>query len=174
MLPSKFWLIKAHPSSSITKSNHIHTLYFGGINTNLNNHIKIYSLIPTRRPSSTMDPPHASPTPSSSSMPATGRASTSASKLKKFKLDPMSMLLPHERPGYRGPPAAGRSMPPPHPQLQQQSQSGPRAYFAMLQNQQVPQDLATQRFGTQMWTTASAGGQGGKRGESSGSQTTSE
>ncbi|XAO24319.1 hypothetical protein I312_103117 [Cryptococcus bacillisporus CA1280] len=121
-----------------------------------------------------MDPPHASPTPSSSSMPAIGSASTSASKLKKFKLDPMSMLLPHERPGYRGPPAAGRSMPPPHPQLQQQSQSGPRAYFAMLQNQQVQQDPATQRFGTQMWTTASGGGQGGKRGESSGSQTTTQ
>lgn len=80
------------------------------------------------------------------------------------------MLLPHERPGYRGSPAAGRSMPPLHPQFQLQSQPGSPAYFAMLQSQQVQQDSGTQRIGIQTRTTASVGEQGGKRGEGSGSQ----
>ncbi|OWZ29198.1 protein kinase A [Cryptococcus neoformans AD2-60a] len=118
-----------------------------------------------------MDPPHASSIPSSSSsMPTPGSASTSANKPKKFKLDPMSMLLPHERPGYRGSPAACRSMPPIHNQFQLQPQPGSPAYFAMLQSQQVQQDSATQRIGIPARTAASMGEQGGKRGESSGSQ----
>lgn len=82
----------------------------------------------------------------------------------------MSMLLPHERPGYRGSPAACRSMPPIHNQFQLQPQPGSPAYFAMLQSQQVQQDSATQRIGIPTRTAASMGEQGGKRGESSGSQ----
>ncbi|WWC71841.1 uncharacterized protein I206_105800 [Kwoniella pini CBS 10737] len=68
-----------------------------------------------------IDPPLTTPSTSSSSSSTSVNSNTNKEKPKKFKLDPMSLLLPHERQAYLAPQQQSQQQPqarhpPAHPQ----------------------------------------------------------
>ncbi|WWD19493.1 hypothetical protein CI109_103954 [Kwoniella shandongensis] len=109
-----------------------------------------------------------SATPSSSSSTSTPTSTSNDGKSKKFKLDPMSLLLPHERQLYK----------PPAPTLPSPQIAAPittQGYMALMQQYQPPLKASppgatssradANAAGTRQ--TVSMGEQSGKRGEGS-------
>ncbi|KAK8853081.1 hypothetical protein IAR55_003782 [Kwoniella newhampshirensis] len=121
-----------------------------------------------------MDVDRGTPLPSTSSAPGPSSTSAPASldnetKSKKFKLDPMSLLLPHERQMYK-PTATVSSHAPPVPQASTPTTSP--GYIAMMQQYQPspgPSGSGSRTNAVMQGTrqTVSMGEQSGKRGEGS-------
>ncbi|WWD03459.1 hypothetical protein V865_001511 [Kwoniella europaea PYCC6329] len=98
-------------------------------------------------------PPSTTSTPSSSS--SSSSTPKEKEKPKKFKLDPMSLLLPHERQAYL---ATNAAVPPPPPKQQQQIR--PQGYMSMSRPQHAPSPEQGQQ--QQAGPSRLAGNEGGK------------
>lgn len=108
--------------------------------------------------------------PESSSGSGAGARSASADKVKKFKLDPMSLLLPHERQMYGGPTVQQQQQAPQRTGGASQQAHGAFGQPAMqglgfMYQAQASQDQAGRNVAQQgARQTSSYGDQSGKRG----------